>query len=78
MSVVELKRPPNPAVVENLQDLLELARAGQIKGVVVFADFGAGVCAAGHAGENDFSAILAAFEDWKFRRAWERNRTDKP
>lgn len=76
--IKDMSLPPNQSVVDELEGLLSLARSGSLRGFVVFTDHGGGYNGAGQAGTVNFGAILAGFEDWKFRRVWERNRTDEP
>lgn len=75
--LAEAPLKPNADVVEALENLLAEARKGELIGMVMFGRYvGGNYSCSGQSGQNDFPAVLAAFEDWKFRRAWERNRTD--
>lgn len=74
----EIKQKPNQDVVDMLERMLDYARKGELIGLVTFGTHSANGCCDGQAGDTDFSATCAAFEDWKFRRVWRRNRTDEP
>jgi hypothetical protein len=76
--LAEAKRKADPEVIEALESLLERARSGDLLGFVAFCFFAEGCTGTAFAGDRDFSAILVAFEDWKFRAVWMRNRTDEP
>lgn len=74
----ERKRKPDPEVIAQLERMLAYAQSGELLGFVAFSFHAGNAVANAQAGDTDFSAILAAVEDWKFRRAWSRNRTDEP
>lgn len=73
-----VKHKPNEDVIELLERVLAYARAGELIGVVVFGNHVGNEDMGAQAGDTDFPSMLAAFEDWKFRRVWRRNRTDEP
>lgn len=73
-----LKNEPRQDVVAFLERMLKWARAGELIGVVAFGNHIGRETVDGQAGDTDFAPIIAAFEDWKFRRVWRRNRTDEP
>jgi hypothetical protein len=78
-SVMQLiQHKPNEEVIGLLERMLSYARAGELIGLVAFGHHTGKETMDAQAGDTDFSAILAAFEDWKFRRVWRRNRTDEP
>jgi hypothetical protein len=73
-----VQHKPKEEVVELLERMLSYARAGELIGIVAFGVHVGRDTVDGQAGDTDFSSILAAFEDWKFRRCWRRTRTDEP
>lgn len=41
MSIVQLhKSEPNPTIIQDLEDMLKLARSGDLKAAVIYADLG--------------------------------------
>lgn len=41
MSIIQLhKTEPNPTIVQDLEDMLELARSGSLKAAIIYADLG--------------------------------------
>ena len=74
----EIKHKPNQDVVDMLERMLEFARSGELLGFVVFGCHVGGDTVECQAGKTNFGEILTCFEDWKFKRAWRRTRTDEP
>lgn len=77
-SLAEAKQKADPEVVRRLEQMLEFAKSGELLGFVAFGVHLGGGCSHCQAGDTDFSAILVAFEDWKFWQVWKRTRTDEP
>lgn len=69
-------------LVTLLKNMLSYAEAGELIGIVAFCQHTGQEIA--HAsspivlGNVDFAKVLVAFEDWKFKQLWRRNRTDEP
>lgn len=64
--LADAKRKPDPEVIEALERLLERARSGELIGFVQFSFLTENGCAHHEYGDSDFSAILVAFESWKY------------
>ena len=60
------------AVIAWLEETLEQARKGDVRGVAILRWHG-GACSVVSAGTYSFPEFLAAIEDWKFIELAERN-----
>jgi hypothetical protein len=68
----EVKAVPDERVVKGLEQMLERAKSGEIRGFVAFVNLGAHVTS-WQCGEGKLNDTLAAYEDWKFTQLAARN-----
>jgi len=73
----EIAQKPDEDVVALCKRLLAYAESGELLGIVIFGKMTGGDTQEGQAGDTSFAAILSAFEDWKWKRLWHRNRDDE-
>lgn len=78
VSLAEVMHKPNEEVIGLLERMLSYAHAGELIGLVAFGNHVGKNTMSAQAGDTEFAPMLAAFEDWKFRRAWERNIENGP
>jgi hypothetical protein len=67
-----IQHAPNPRIIQCLEVILERAKAGDLRGVVMLLNYGTGINSAA-VGETTFTDVIAAFEDWKFQELFSRN-----
>ena len=65
--VHELKQKPDQRVIDHLEELLELAKRGEVRGVASQAIRSNGEILSGWGGDLNASMIVYALEVWKFQ-----------
>ena len=63
--LLPLKRPPNADVVEELEELLADAKAGNVTGLVALIQYQGSETSFFSAGHFNIGEVLLAFEGWK-------------
>jgi hypothetical protein len=71
-TLVPLARPVDVDLLAQLKRLVELAEKGEVLGMTILANHGHAV-SVWHGGEISLSDELICFEDYKFKRMFDRN-----
>lgn len=73
----KLDKPVDKTLLKMVDDIRELVLKGDIKGITFFASLAGQELLDGSAGDMNFSELILAFENWKFKQLFQQNVTEK-
>lgn len=77
MTLRKLDKPVDATLIKLLDDMRELVLRGDVKGITMFAAIAGQELVDGSAGDMNFSELILAFENFKFKQLFLQNVEDK-
>lgn len=72
----KVDKPVDQDLIKLLDTVRELVLKGDVKGITIFASVAGQELLDGSAGNMNFSELILAFENWKFKQLFQQNVTE--
>lgn len=69
----KIDKPVDKSLLKLVDDMRELVLKGDIKGITLFASMAGQEIIDGSAGDMQFSELMLAFENWKWKQLFSQN-----
>lgn len=73
----KIDKPVDQTLIKLLDDLREQVLSGNVRGITVFAALAGQELLDGSAGDMNFSELMLAFENFKFKQLFQQNVTEQ-